>query len=246
MISNRILDIFYPPRCVICETVISAEKGHVCENCRGKLSYVEEPRCYKCGKEIESPDEEYCSDCSEKERSYVCGFPVFNYVSPISDSIMRLKYGGRQESAKFFAEEIFIKYGRQFKELGIDIIVPVPVHRKKYITRGYNQAELIAAELGRLMGLPVDPGLIIRVHDTKPQKKLDNLMRENNLKSAFKPGIINIEKKDIRNKNVEDLKILLVDDIYTTGATIEACTRVCRFMGINEVYFTSVAIGTGQ
>ena len=146
----------------------------------------------------------------------------------------------------FFAEEIYRRYKLDFMDLGINLIVPVPIHKNKYITRGYNQAELIAVELGRLMNIPVDSGLIIRALDTKPQKKLDNLMRENNLKKAFKPGKLSVYGKEISFYDMDDLKILLVDDIYTTGATIEACTRVCRSMGIDKVYFTSVAIGSGQ
>lgn len=229
-----IKDILFPPRCPMCDELLSPREGRICSSCRGELSYVESPVCFRCGKEIESGEEEYCEDCSKNKRSYIKGFPVFNYMPPVSDSLMALKYGGRQEYASFYGEEIYRKYSKKLKECRIDALVPVPIHRKKYVKRGYNQAELIAQALGKTMDVEVRTDILKRVSYTTPQKQLSNTEREKNLRKAF-----------VTFEAIKKLPetVLLVDDIYTTGATIEACTSACLEKGIKKVYYTSVAIG---
>ena len=77
-----VTDIIFPPRCVMCDNVISPGKKLICDECEGELKYVLEPRCFKCGKEVTSEEDEYCPDCEKRSRSFVRGFPVFNYVPP--------------------------------------------------------------------------------------------------------------------------------------------------------------------
>ena len=235
--KEKLKDILFPPRCAVCDDVIPADGRRVCGECARRLSYVESPRCYKCGKEIESPEEELCEDCAGSRRSYVKGFPVFNYMPPLSDALMALKYGGRQEYALFYGEEIYRAYGSEMKACGIDALVPVPLHPKKLLSRGYNQAELIAASLGKCLGVEVRNDILKRVSFTTPQKQLGNTEREKNLRKAFKAY-----------DDIKDLPetVLLVDDIYTTGSTIEACTIACMEKGIKKVYYTSVAIGVSK
>lgn len=236
-LKERIKDILFPPRCAVCDGVLGPGSKRVCSDCEKKLSYVEEPCCYKCGKEIASEDEELCADCRESTRSFVRGFPVFNYLPPLSDALMGLKYGGRQEYADFYGEEIFRRFGKELKSCKIDAILPVPIHPKKFTTRGYNQAELIADALGKCMGVRVRTDILRRVTNTAPQKGLNNVEREKNLRKAFSTF-----------DNIKDLPetVLIVDDIYTTGSTIEACTSVCMEKGIKKVYYTSVAIGVSK
>ncbi len=231
---KTVLDVLFPPRCAICDEVISVSARGICPRCRGRLSYVEKPVCYKCGKEVMSVEEEYCPDCGRKERDFIKGFPVFNYISPVSDSIMKLKYGGRQEYASFFVEEIYRVHGKELDKLGIEAIVPIPIHKKKYISRGYNQAELIADVLGKCMHVKVRNDILKRCEDTPPQKQLSDTEREINMSRAF-------TATEMRGELPET--ILLVDDIYTTGATVQACTKACMEKGIKMVYYTSVAIG---
>ncbi len=231
MLEN-IKDIIFPPRCAVCDAVIPPGQKGICSTCRVKLSYISEPRCLKCGKEIEDEAEEYCDDCSKTKRSYEQGFPLFNYVPPLSDAITRLKYHGRQEYAAVYGREMAAEYGKIFKRLGVECFVPVPLHSKRLKKRGYNQAALIAAAISKETGIPVNEKLLVRSKNTAPQKELNDTDREKNLLSAFAttdtiiPGVA-----------------MLVDDIYTTGATIEGCTKVLLAAGVNKVYYTSVAIG---
>ncbi len=234
--KDRLLDIFFPPRCAICDIVIPMGQGHICQDCRKKLTYLKDPVCLKCGKEISSAEEEYCLDCKKRNRTYDKGFPVFNYVPPVRDAIMAFKYQGRQEYAIFYAEEIYSRYGQEFKRLGVEALIPVPVHRNKLVTRGYNQAQLIAVELSKLTGIKLRTDLLQRTEFTMPQKELSDDERDKNMRKAFKGGYA-IESE------ISLKRVLLVDDIYTTGSTIEACTRILKAMGVENVYYTSVAIG---
>ena len=232
---EKFLDLFFPPRCAICDTVLTTGSGHICDKCRTKLRPIKAPTCFKCGKEVLRDDIEYCSDCRRKPRSYEKGFPVYKYVPPLTDSIMALKYAGKKEYASFFANAIYERYSKDFALLGIDTLVPVPVNKKKLASRGYNQAQLIAGLLGKRMNIPVRSDIIDRVSDTVAQKELTPEEREMNLRGAFTV-----------KRQVDIGTVLLVDDIYTTGATIEACAQALKKAGVSKVYYTSIAIGEGE
>lgn len=126
--------------------------------------------------------------------------------------------------------------GKRILALHPDALVPVPIHAEKKRQRGYNQAELIAAELGRLLHVPVETKLIKRVQKTKPMKDLSAQERQNNLKRAFK-----ICKNDVKLNT-----IIIIDDIYTTGSTIDAMAHELRLAGVKYIYFAALAIGNGM
>ncbi|MBQ8413332.1 MAG: ComF family protein [Lachnospiraceae bacterium] len=193
------------------------------------------PYCLKCGKEVSSEEEELCADCRSYSRSYIKGFPLMGYVEPVSNAVGAFKYNNKRNYSSYFAKELVTKYGKDFCDLGIQALVPVPIHKKKLRQRGYNQAELLAKKLGRLLGVPVETGIIERTINTIPQKDLSNIEREQNTKNAFKGT----------DKIVKYNKVLIVDDIYTTGATVEACTRVLLSKGVEDIYYTSICIGKG-
>lgn len=233
--KNIILDLIYPRRCPVCNAVQPYQKGSICPECLGKLKKVEQPQCFKCGKMITDVEEEYCQDCVTVPKSFQRGYPVFEYTEGIKHAIHDFKYKNQQSYAEFFADCIYQYYGRQLEKLQVDGLVPVPVHARKRKSRGYNQAELLAKTLGVKLRIPVYPQYLVRCINTNPQKELDDISRMKNLKNAFKIGKNAIELK----------KVLLVDDIYTSGATIEACTRVLLSAGAEKVYYTSVAVGRG-
>lgn len=151
----------------------------------------------------------------------------------VAGSLYRFKYAGRQEYARFYAEAIVEKLGEAIRAWKSDALVPVPIHRTRRRERGYNQAELLAREIGRRMDIPVDSHVIRRVKKTLPQKQLDDAERQNNLKRAFK-----IERNDVKLE-----RVIIVDDIYTTGSTIDACAAELKRAGVEKVYFITAAIG---
>ena len=116
-----------------------------------------------------------------------------------------------------------------------DALIPVPLHKGKLRVRGYNQAEVLAKELSVLTGIPMFPDLIERVEKTAPMKDLSAAERQNNLKRAFK----------IRRNDVKLSTIIIIDDIYTTGSTIDAVSREFKKAGAQRIYFLTLAIGRG-
>lgn len=228
--------MIFPPKCICCRELLERQERYVCRACFAELPYLREPVCLKCGKEIEDEEKEYCYDCENRPRSYIKGFPLFRYRGGIKESLYRFKYEGKKSYGKYYATEIVKKYGRIFNDLGINILVPVPVHKSRLKKRGYNQAGVLCEEIGKILDIPMNNHILIRQHNTAPQKKLDNVEREKNLFNAFIP-----ESKIVQYKSA-----LIVDDIYTTGATVEACTRALHETGIEDVYYTSVCIGKGN
>ena len=185
-------------------------------------------------------EREFCFDCERKQFLYKKGFPLCVYNKGMHKSIAAFKYKGRKEYGTFYGEEIVKKYEVVFKMLQVDGLIPVPIHKSRKNTRGYNQAEVIAMEIGKRLKIPVIKDLLVRNKKTLPQKELGNKERMWNLEQAFEI------KQDLLSKDIKLEKVIIVDDIYTTGSTIEACTKALLKAGISEVYFTSVCIGMGM
>lgn len=153
----------------------------------------------------------------------------------MSGSVYRFKYKNKRVYAEFYAAEWERLYGKILRDWAIDVIVPVPLHPHRKRLRGYNQAEALAKALGRRMGIPVESHALRRIHNTRPQKKLNDKERRRNLREAF-----------VLKKSWEEPKrILVVDDIYTTGSTIDSVAQILSRNGKNKVWFLTISIGQG-
>ena len=227
-----ILDLLYPARCPVCHGVIRG-KGKVCIACRKRLPYLKEPKCKKCGKEIEKEEQEYCSDCQRFKHSFDRGASVFAYDMLMRRSISMFKYHNRREYASFYAEEMYRNCERFIKMCAPEVILPVPIHNYKRRQRGFNQAELVAKELSRILKVPVDTEYLMRVEKTTPQKELTRQQRKVNLRQAFA----------VRETGKYYEKVLIVDDIYTTGATIDAISEILRENQTKIIFFLTICVG---
>lgn len=210
----------------------------VCRGCYNNLEWVKEPKCQKCGKPL-SEDDEYCLDCMKRKSTFEKGYGVFVYNSSMQESIGKFKYHGRQEYGKFYAEEMYKEYGEWIKTIGIQAIIPVPIHKRRCRKRGYNQAEIIAQELGKLSGIPVLENFLLRIKDTLPQKELSDRERKENLYQAFQ-----VRTGGARLNQIPKC-VILIDDIYTTGSTLEECSKVLKNVGVKKIFFLCVCIGKG-
>ena len=231
---GMLLDLIYPRRCPVCDKAVKPFGSLICEECTKKIKYVKAPYCQKCGKELRDKRALFCHDCAHKEHKYERGMALFSYPS-VADSIYRFKYQGRQEYAAYYAQRMARVLGEKILSLHPDALVPVPIHSSKKRVRGYNQAEVLAKELGRILNIPVETKLIKRVRKTVPMKELSVGERQNNLKKAFK----------ICHNDVKLITIVIIDDIYTTGSTIDAMAYELRQAGIKHIYFAALAIGNG-
>ena len=229
-IWNWFLELLYPKTCCFCGSVSTQE---LCDNCREQVFYIQEPRCKKCGKPIRYEEQEYCMDCQKRTFHYVQGRSLWIHKGVVPWSIYQFKYRNRRLFGKFYARELYRIYGEKIREWGIDLIVPVPLHRKRKRKRGYNQSEIVARQLAELTGIPINTKLIFRKAYTQPQKTLDDKGRIKNVHNAFKMGKTKVEGKNI----------LLIDDIYTTGSTIDAISKKFLEEGHNKVWFLTISIG---
>ncbi len=239
-LADALLDIVYPRRCAICDSVLKLGNDEgICKKCKQKVEYVTEPFCKKCGKPLADDTEEYCGDCQKKVTSYRYGRAAFVYNKYMRKSIARFKYHDRMEYAGYYAKEIYRVMGEDIISLGAELLVPVPIHKSRYKKRGYNQAYLIAKHLGELMNIPVADDYISRIKHTAPQKELSASERKTNVSDAF---VITEKSKELyRNINC----VIIIDDIYTTGSTIEACSRTLICAGVKAIYYVCICIGKG-
>ncbi len=225
------LDLVFPARCPVCDEPLPLSEL-ICPACKEKLQYVKPPRCLKCGKHMEDERQEYCKGCRISVHEFEKGRGLFTYQSA-AKSMYRFKYAGRKEYARFYGRQMALRFGKMIKSWQPDMLVPVPVHYTRKRERGYNQAEALAVVIRKESGIPVEKHLLKRVKKTLPQKYLSDEERQNNLKRAFKIG-----GNDVKLKT-----IIIIDDIYTTGSTIDACAAVLKEAGAAKVYFISAAIG---
>lgn len=233
MVKDTMLDLLFPRRCVCCDAVLSFGKKELCPECKECMVYIREPFCMKCGKQL-ADDREYCEDCMKREHAFIQGSAVFDYGS-VADAMYRFKNQGRREYAEFFGKELYRTKKDWLRMIRPDGLVPVPIHKSRMRKRGYNQAAELARQLSHYTGIPVYEQWIVRVSDTKPLKELNARERQNNLKKAFK-----IVQNDVKLNT-----IVVIDDIYTTGSTVDEIARTFHELIPCNVYFLALAIGRG-
>lgn len=230
----QMLEILYPGRCAICDEIEVTGNG-ICPSCKNKVHVVGEPACKKCGKPLVDEREEFCVDCGKKQHVYTQGKAVFVYEGGIRNSMYRFKYGNKREYAEFYANAAAEKYGVWLKKIKAEVLLPVPMYSRKKRLRGYNQAEVFARALGRKTGILVEEHFIKRVRNTTPQKELNESQRHSNLKNAFK----------LTTDIVKYKKVVLVDDIYTTGSTMDEISKILKESGVENIYYICISIGEG-
>ncbi len=231
-------DIFYPRRCAVCDRVLAVGEQSACPGCYTELAFTGEQYCLKCGRPVKE-GEEFCGACRGRRTAYHSGRSVFLYNAALRESISRFKYHGRQEYAAFYAAEMYRACAGWLHGMEPDALLPVPIHRERYRKRGYNQAALLAGELGKQSHLPVVADYLVRIKNTIPQKELSERERHANLSQAF--FIRNGARELYRNLNC----VIIIDDIYTTGSTIEACAEVLQREGIAKICFLCISTGQG-
>lgn len=175
-----------------------------------------------------------CEDCKRRKHAYDFGYALYDYQS-MKNSIYRFKYRNRCEYADFYAQDICKKLSDVIKVMDADSIIPIPLHADKLNSRGYNQAQLIAEGISKIIKIPVYDSIVTRIRKTVPQKELDIAGRQNNLKKAF----------NIAPDVVELNKTILIDDIYTTGSTIDSVALELKRHGVGTVFFITLCIGEG-
>lgn len=226
------LELLYPQVCPFCGQI--SPEG-ICDRCRKKIVYIRSPRCMRCGKPVSDDSQEFCEDCSDRESYITCGRNLWLHREPVAGALYRFKYHNRRNYGKVFAGELAVCYAEQLRRWKIEEIIPVPLHRSRRRKRGFNQAEILARGLADAAGIPVRTDVLFRVKKTSPQKRLGKRERQANLQGAFA-----VSREWNPRKNV-----VLIDDIYTTGATLNRAAKILKKAGAQNVYFLTISIGQG-
>jgi ComF family protein len=234
---QELWNLIYPKCCPVCFEILDDQKTLICPKCKKKMKPVRQPYCYQCGRPLAKEEQEYCFDCSKGQHIFDRGFSTAEYDGASAPSVLAIKYKNRREFIHFYAQLAKEEYEPVLSILNIEAMVPVPISRKKLRKRGFNQAELFAKELAVWMRIPVRTDYLIRAKETAPLKELSPLQRKVELQRAFLWN----EAAYAGEKTV-----LIVDDIYTSGATVDACAKIMKENGIKKVYVLTMAIGRGN
>ena len=221
---SDIINFILPPRCYICGKILDEDKG-ICDECISKIEFLNKAICYKCGAPLfEQENKEnkkiLCGNCLKHKNKIIfqmmrssCVYDEFS-----KKLILDFKFYDKTDLAPVLAKMLFVA-GKDIFAEGIDIILPVPLHYTRLLKRRYNQSALLAKELGKLANIGVDYKNLIKRKKTKAQVDCSGNERLTNLKDAF---CIKYPEK-LRGK-----KILLIDDVLTTGATLNECAKAIK------------------
>lgn len=224
-LRDAVLDLLFPPTCAGCES-----RGQLlCSDCMAAAERILPPLCPRCGRPM--PREQLCHVCQEA-RQVIDGIrAVVYFEGGLRRAVHRFKYHGVHALARPLAQ-LLVEY-QAHNQLPADVVIPVPLHRERLAERGYNQAELLAQALGRLVRLPTIGTALTRIRATPPQVTLDAQERRSNVAGAFRA----------EERNVAGRRVLLIDDVCTTGATMEACAQALKAAGARSVWGLALARG---
>lgn len=234
-LKKMLLDSLYPRCCPVCHKIVAKKDKIICDACLETLRPIAQPRCFQCGKSIRNTQQEYCGDCRKAAHIYDQGIGIYVYDDTMRRSIENFKFHGRREYGDFYIRAM-AEYGRPYmRRWKPEGIVPIPMTVRKQRLRGFNQSEYLAEGLGKIYGIPVFCDAVMRVEEGKAQKELTAKERRRNLKRAFRIG-----------ENFTPCKsLLLVDDVYTTGSTIDAVAEILKENGAEKIYFLTLCQGKG-
>lgn len=227
---NKILDLLFPPKCPFCGKILTG-KAPVCHSCMSSLPFIKGKSCKICGRPVEETSHIICASCRFNKTYFEHAFIPLIYKEKAKDAILALK-AGHPYYAKGIAYVLADKIINSPLYTNFDVITFVPQGKRAFKKRGYNQAELLAMELSKILNIPCIPTLR-KTTDGKPQHTLNLSERRENVKKCF-----------FATENSYSGTALLVDDIYTTGATSNYCAKLLRKMGFERVYLAISMIRT--
>ncbi|MBN8818806.1 MAG: ComF family protein [Sphingomonas sp.] len=225
--ARPLLDYALPPRCSACGVIV-AEPGTLCATCWSSIAFIGEPICDTCGRDLPAMagSGALCGACLASPPPYDRARGVMRYGEVARTMAHRLKYARRLSLARVMAAHVARLVSEQGRMDGL--LVPVPLHRWRIWSRGFNQSALIAAQVARLTGLPIERDLLRRVRNTPPLHGLGARDRVRTVRGAFSLA-------PRARPKLEGRTIILIDDIWTTGATATACARLLRRAGARRV-----------
>lgn len=228
------LALLFPPNCVGCGRL----GAHLCDACAQTVESTPHPQCVQCGLAQPVPTRR-CANCARYgDHSLLMTRSAALHTSPLREAIHALKYESRPELAPLLARYLIAVYAEapwSTLPQPVDAVVPVPLHEQRLAERGYNQSELLAESFCRAVSLPMQPAWLARIRETRQQVGLGPSERKANVQGAFRALDAVVGKR-----------LLLIDDVYTTGATLRACAAAALDAGAVAVYGLTLAQAVRQ
>ncbi len=231
---TRFINFILPNRCLLCGRVINS-KNSVCVDCFEKITFITKPYCQHCGmpfiSHIEQGENLLCVNClTHKDNFRLCRAAI-EYDEFSKKLLLDFKFADHIENKKIFAQWMYIA-GKDIFTAGADMIIPVPLHYTRLLNRKYNQSAILARELSVLTGIKTEYDVLKKVRHTLPQAKCNRDERKRNVKGAF---AVSAPEK------IKGKRIILTDDIFTTGSTLKECAKVLLKAGAKSVDALTVA-----
>lgn len=226
---KSIKNVFLPPLCFCCEKKIL--EGYLCQNCQEKLMFLHPPLCRFCAKPLRKNLTNICKNCQKKTFPYERLLSILAYKEPLISLIHPFKYTNCDYLGKFLSSLMINRLKKiGFKGYDYDFVTAVPMHKYKLKSRGYNQAEILGKSLSNYFQIPFQNDIIYDISIRPQQVKLSFQKRKENIEGAFK-----VKKK------LKDKKLILVDDIFTTGSTVKACSKALKDKGAQKITVMTLA-----
>lgn len=229
------MDLLYPPFCVLCDKVLEhGSRETMCPDCQAAYPVLAGDLCVICSKPLLDKNHERCLDCRKRVHFFEEGKALWLYENRVRDAVKAYKYSDRREMGLLFAR-VLARYYNEHNMWQVDSVIPVPLHRRRLRDRGFSQTELIATHFCQEVGLELLTDGLTRKLDTVAQEGLSDKDRMANVRHAFEadPAV------------VKNRAILLIDDVYTTGATLDGCAKALADAEAGNIYFMTLAIGRG-
>lgn len=234
-ILEGIADAFFPPRCLLCDAVLH-EKGPVpvCPCCRSQLATIQPPLCVSCGIPFDARNGEdhLCGECILNPKAFSRARALGRYEDALLSAIHTFKYRGRPDLGRALGQVLAAQVSHVLDFSTYTLIMPVPLHTRRLRERTFNQARVLAGAIARRYAVPLDYLSLKRHVYTKPQITLGKKDRRANVAGAFRV---------VRPEKVAGQRILLVDDVYTTGSTLDECARILMKSGAGGVDVLTLA-----
>ncbi len=231
------IDLVYPRQCKLCGGVKRCDEfPFLCLDCFDSAKIIHPPRCQKCGLPFAGSvgEESRCANCSELSFEFDRAVSMFHFKGAVREAIHRFKYSHEE-----YWSSVLIKWSLAAAEGCLapgefDLVIPVPLFSVKFRERGFNQSAVLAEAIAKRWGIEYDSKILVRTRETETQVHLDRRERLENLKGAF--GI----RKGV---SLEQAKVLLVDDVLTTGSTASECATALREAGATSILVFTLARG---
>ncbi len=231
---STVFQFFLPPQCPCCERFSEEGKQGFCSNCLSQIRWIEPPFCSICGipfisREVETHP---CGACVTHRKYFTIARALGAFEGSLQEAIHRWKYEGKTYLTPFFASWMAEGLNRYWEPGSLDLLIPVPLHTRRLRERGFNQALLLVKDLSRRTGIPYRKTILQKKKSTIPQVNLSRAEREKGLRGTFHV---------IGKEELSGLSVLLIDDVYTTGATVNECSKVLLKGGAERVDVLTLA-----